>query len=112
MKILLIDERADTLDFLGESMIHQGYKTAIARTKFDLLSMLSENNYDIVMANGASKELDFEKDIKAKYDSIYVVYLSAPESKNDEARSGVDVYLRRPFVASDLRQAIKKPFTH
>ncbi|MBN1380999.1 MAG: hypothetical protein JXA41_04940 [Deltaproteobacteria bacterium] len=112
MKVLLIDERPDTLDFLGESMVKQGYKTGIAKDKKDIFSMLSENQYDVILANGVTKELDIDKDIRSRYDSIYIVYLSADDKKNEHQHAGVDMYLHRPFVASDLRQAIKKPFTH
>lgn len=112
MKVLLIDERPDTLEFFGESMVNLGYKTGIAKDTSEIFSMLSENQYDIVLTNGASKELDIDKDIRSKYDSIYVVYLSASTDKSKSKHSGADMYLHRPFVASDLRQAIKRPFTH
>jgi DNA-binding response OmpR family regulator len=112
MKVLLIDERPGTLEFFGESIVNLGYKTGIAMSKSDIFAMLAENQYDIVMTNGASKELDIEKEIRSKYDSIFVVYLSSSKTAMECTHSGADMYLQRPFVASELRQAIKKPFTH
>jgi DNA-binding response OmpR family regulator len=112
MKVLLIDERSDTLEFFNGSIVNLGYKTGIAKNKSDIFSMLSKDQYDIILTNGASKELNIDKDVRSKYKSVFVIYLSASENKKAHKHSGADVYLRRPFVASELRQAIKRPFAH
>jgi DNA-binding response OmpR family regulator len=112
MKILLIDERPDAVEFLGESIVNYGYKAGIAKNKSEILPMLSEDRYQVVVTNGGSREFNVDQDIRLKYPSVFVIHLTGSDNQNGNKDLAVDLCLRRPFEVSKLLNAIKKSFTH
>jgi DNA-binding response OmpR family regulator len=109
MKILFIDERSDTLEFLESSIINFGCKPGIARHRDDIVPMLSNDQYDVVVANGCAKELDVEQQIRKKYPSVFIVFLSGSHKKGTDGPHGADLYLQRPFEVSRLHNIISFP---
>jgi DNA-binding response OmpR family regulator len=112
MKVLLIDERPDALEFLCESVINFGYKTGTAKSGTEIVPMLLDDQYEVVLTNGGCKEIDIQRDVRVKCPSVFIVLLTGSYNKDENNNHGVDLYLRRPFGVSILRQAISNPLSH
>jgi DNA-binding response OmpR family regulator len=112
MKVLLIDERSDTLDFFGESINNFGYKTGIAQGRDEILPMLSDGNFDVILTNGGSRGLDIVNQIKEKIPSVFVICMKGSQKDESGLNGGADLYLQRPFRSSRLRQAIEDQLFH
>jgi DNA-binding response OmpR family regulator len=112
MKVLLIDERPDALEFLGESIVNFGYKTGVAKDKTEIVPMLSDDQYEVVLTNGGGRDIDIDQYIRAKYPSVFIVQMTLSHKKEEKEHNGVDLYLRRPFEISKLRSVIRTPLRH
>ena len=106
-KILIHDERADALEFLLGSIVGCGYRAGIARDSHEILSMLSDGAYDIVLTNGNYKALEQEHHYRLKSSSVFVIGIKDPKRGNEAMDPVVDLYLYRPFSASELKQVLK-----
>jgi DNA-binding response OmpR family regulator len=102
MKILLIDERSDTLNFLCENLVNFGYKTGIAKNKVEIISMLSDDQYNVIVTNDCARELDVDQSIRSEYPLVFAVFLSASDKKEKTENHGVDLYLYRPLEVHKL----------
>jgi len=112
MKILLIDERPGTLDFFGETMFNYGYKTGIAKVKDEIIPMLANNQYDVILTNGDSRGIDIVNQVKSKHSSVFVICMKGSERNESGYYTGADLYLERPLRVSRLRQAIENQLYH
>lgn len=111
MKILLIDERPGTLEFLGENIVNFGYKTGVASDKSDIVPMLLDDKYDIVLANNGNGDGDFDELIRSQCPSVFIIHMTLSEEQR-KGKNGVDLYLERPFESSRLRSAISTFLCH
>jgi DNA-binding response OmpR family regulator len=107
LQILLIDERPGTLEFFGEAMFNYGYKTGIARGRDEIIPMLANGQYDVILTNGGSRGIDIIKQIKSQVSSVYVICMKGSEHTELCDYAGADLYLERPLRVSSLRQAIE-----
>ncbi len=108
MKILIYDERSDTLEFFLESVASFGYKAGIAKDGSEIINMLSNDQYDVVLSN--YKEFDTTQYDRLKSSSTFIIGIT--DSRNQNIDSKADLYLQRPFGTSNFRQAITTPFNH
>ena len=112
MKVLLIDERPGTLEFFGESIVNFGYKTGIAKDRDEIIPMLADDQYDVILTNGGSRGLDIVKHLKAKLPSVFVICMTGSQKDQNGNYLGADLYLQRPFRVSKLRQALEDQLYH
>jgi DNA-binding response OmpR family regulator len=110
MKVLIHDERPDTLEFFLESIVNLGYKAVIAKDGSEIVQMLSNDQYNVVLTNGGYRELD--QHIRLKLPSLFVIGITGSHAQNEDMDLKADLYLRRPFGFSKLRQALEKPIRH
>ena len=68
-KVLIHDERADVPEFLLKIILSRGYKAGFARDGDEILGMLSNDQYDVVLTNGGYKELNTDQHIQLKSSS-------------------------------------------
>jgi DNA-binding response OmpR family regulator len=106
MKVLIHDERSDALEFLLEVIVNHGYKAGIAKDSPEIINMLSDERYDVVLTNGGYEKLDLDQRFEIKSSSVCIIGITDEQKCDDEMDSEVDRYLRRPFEASKLWQAI------
>jgi DNA-binding response OmpR family regulator len=109
MKILIHDERSDTLEFISESIKHLGYNVGIAKGCPAINQMLAEKEYDVILTNGGLQNLDPDRSIRSKFPLIYIVGITSSQQNSVGADANVDCYLLRPFEKSKLLQALEKP---
>ncbi len=106
MKVLIHDERSDALEFLLEGIVNHGYKAGIAKDSPEIINMLSDERYDVVLTNGGYEKLDLDQRFGIKSSCVCIIGITNQRKCDDEMDSEVDRYLRRPFEASRLWQAI------
>jgi len=106
MKVLIHDERSDGLDFLLESIVNHGYKAGIAKNGPEIINMLSDERYNVVLTNGGYEELDPDQHFRIKSSSAFIIGITGQQKRDEGMDSEVDLYLRRPFEASKLWHAI------
>lgn len=112
MKVLLIDERSDTLEFLGESIFNYGFKIGVAKTIEDIIPMLGDTQFEVVLTNGGRKSLSMLHHIKEQVPSVFIICVSGSQKNAEEKCSEADLYLYRPLRASKLKQAIASHIVH
>jgi DNA-binding response OmpR family regulator len=105
MKILINNERADTLEFLCEHIINHGYKAGIAKNSHEIIDMLSGEQYNIVLTNGAYEELNTDQCSWLKSSSVFIIGITN-QKKNENLALKEDMQLQRPFESSKLWQAL------
>jgi len=106
MKVLIHDERSDGLDFLLESIVNHGYKAGIAKNGHEIIHMLSDERYNVVLTNGGFEELDPDQHFRIRSSSAFIIGISGQKKGEERLDSKVDLCLQRPFEASKLWHAI------
>ena len=106
MKVLIHDERSDGLDFLLESIVNHGYKAVIAKNGPEIMKMLSDERYSVVLTNGGYEELDPDQHFRIRSSSAFIIGITGQQKREEGMDSKVDLCLQRPFEASKLWQAL------
>jgi DNA-binding response OmpR family regulator len=106
MKILIHDERPDALEFLLEGIVTHGYKAGIAKDGPEIINMLSDQRYNVVLTNGGYEELSLDQLFGIKSFSVFIIGITNTQKRDEEMDSKADLYLRRPFSALRLWQTI------
>ena len=106
MKVLIHDERSDGLDFLLESIVSHGYKAGIAKNGPEIMNMLSDERYNVVLTNGGYEELDPDQRFQLKSSSAFIIGITGQQKREEGIDSKVNLCLQRPFEVSKLWQAI------
>jgi DNA-binding response OmpR family regulator len=106
MKVLIHDERSDALDFILEGIVNHGYKAGIAKDGPEIIDMLADERYNIVLTNGGYENLEPDHLSRITSSSVFVIGITGQQKCNEAVDSRVDLYLRRPFEASKLWRAI------
>ena len=106
MKILICDERSDALEFLLEGIVNHGYKAGIAEDGPDIITMLADSRYEVVLTNGGYQKLDPSQRSAMTSSSVFIVGITNAQKREEKKDSKNILYLRRPFEASMLWQAI------
>jgi DNA-binding response OmpR family regulator len=109
MKILIHDERTDALEFLMGSIVNYGYRAGIAKDSSEIMNMMSDDRYQVVLTNGSYEELDLEQRIRMKLSPAFIIGIKDPQrsDRDEETDPAVDLCLQRPFEASRLRLALE-----
>jgi DNA-binding response OmpR family regulator len=108
MKVLIHDERPDVPEFLLDIIVNRGYKAGIAKDGPEIIHMISDDRYDIVLANGGYRELDCDQHTRLKSSSVFIIGITGSHIQDRDRDSKADLYLRRPFLISDLWLLIEK----
>jgi DNA-binding response OmpR family regulator len=106
MKILIHDERPDALEFLLEAIVNHGYKAGIAKDGHEIINMLSDQLYNVVLTNGGYEKLSLDQHFRIKSFAVFIIGITNTQKRDEEMDSKVDLYLRRPFEALKLWQTI------
>ncbi|MEN6489398.1 MAG: hypothetical protein ABFD66_11055 [Smithella sp.] len=105
MKILIHNERADALDFLREHISNHGYKAGIAKNSHEIDDMMSSEQYNIILTNGAYEEIDPNQSSWLKSSSVFIIDITN-QKENESSVLKADIQLQSPFESSKLWQAI------
>jgi DNA-binding response OmpR family regulator len=107
-KVLIHDNRPDTPGFLLEVVVNRGYKAGFAKYGPEIIAMLSNDRYDVVLTNGGYKELNHDQHMQLKSSSVFIIDIKDSRNQNQDMDLKADLYLPRPFLISELWQALEK----
>jgi DNA-binding response OmpR family regulator len=107
-KVLIHDKRSDAPEFLLKILVNRGYKAGFAKEATEIIAMLSNDQYDVVLTNGGYRELNLDHHTRLKSSSVFIIGITDSHNKAQDLK--VDVYLPRPFLISELWRAIEMPF--
>lgn len=108
MKLLLIEDDAQTAEYVRQGLSEMGHTTDHAATGIDGLTAAIVGSYDAIILDRNLPELDglaVLKAIRAKGDRTPVLLLSALGTVDDRIaglRAGGDDYLPKPFSFGEL----------
>ena len=108
MKVLIHDERPDIPEFLLEIIVNHGYKAGIAKDGPEIMHMISDDRYDVVLTNGGYRELDRDQCIRLKSSAVLIIGSTDSQIRNQDIYSKADLYLRKPFLIYKLWLSIEK----
>ena len=106
-KILIYEERSDAPEFLLEILVHRGYKAGFAKDVDEIVAMLSNDQYDVILTNGGYKTLNPDPHTQLS-NSVFIIGITDPYNHTQDSKA--DVYLPRPFLISQLWRALETPF--
>lgn len=116
MTLMLVDDNADLLDFLKESLQSEFREILLASSGNKALKMLESGNIpdlivsDVNMSDGDGYKLCKEIKDREKYSHIPVVLLSAhrqEESQNESYKIGAEAFLPKPFEIDTLLELVR-----
>ena len=111
-RILLIEDDKDLNTGLTYDLESENYKVFSALTLGDGMSILSENEVDLILLDGNLPDgdgFDFCRSVKSESD-IPVIFLTARDMGRDEMQGfdcGADDYITKPFKMPILHRRIK-----
>jgi hypothetical protein len=107
-KILIHDGRPDIPEFLLNVILSRGYKAGFAKDGTEIIAMLSNDQYDVILANGGYRELDHDQHMQLKSASVFIIDINDSHDKNQDMDLKADLHLPRPLLISELWQALHK----
>ena len=109
-RVLIHDERPDVPEFLLQIILSRGYKAGFAKDGTEIIAMLSNDQYDVVLTNGGYTELNPDQHMQLKSSSVFIIDIKDSRNQNQDRDLKADLYLPRPILISELWQALEKPF--
>jgi CheY-like chemotaxis protein len=113
-RILVVDDDAIVLDAVAMMLSSDGYEVHTAGTRAQVLSLLAQTSYDVIVSDLRIPELDgptFYRELKQRRPEALQRLLfmtgSTPAFSRFLEEAGVPV-LTKPFAAEDLRQAVRR----
>jgi DNA-binding response OmpR family regulator len=107
-KVLIHDDRPDTPEFLLKVIVNRGYKAGFAKDGLEIITMFSNDQYDVVLTNGGYKELNPDQHMQLKSSSIFIIDIKDSRNQDQDMDLKADLYLPRPLLISELWQALHK----
>ena len=116
MTLMLVDDNADLLDFLKESLQSEFREILLASSGNKAMKMIESGNIpdlivsDVNMSDGDGYKLCKEIKDREKYSHIPVVLLSAhrqEESQNESYKIGAEAFLPKPFEIDTLLELVR-----
>jgi DNA-binding response OmpR family regulator len=107
-KVLIHDDRPDIPEFLFKTILSRGYKAGFAKDGAEIIAMLSNDQYDVVLTNGGYKELNPDQHMQLKSSSVFMIDIKDSRNQNQDMDLRADLCLPRPLLISKLWQALHK----
>jgi len=111
-KILIHDGRPDIPESLLNVILDHGYKAAFAKDGTEIIAMLSNDQYDVVLANGGYRELNPNQHMQLKSVPVFIIDINDSHDKKQDMDLKADLHLPRPFLISELWKALEYPVKH
>ncbi|MGO9138605.1 MAG: hypothetical protein ACLP9S_06630 [Syntrophales bacterium] len=111
-KVLIHDERQDAPEFLFEMVAIHGYKAGYAKDASEIVDMLSNARYEVVLTNGRYRELDSDRKRLLKSSSVFIISIKDSHKQTENVDLEADLYLSRPFLISELWKALEYSVKH
>lgn len=113
MKILIVEDEAGIINFLGQGLREEGYEVVAATDGKSGLALALEQQPDVILLDwmlpGLSG-LDVCKALRARYADMPVIFLTAKDTIQETIqglRSGANDYIKKPFSFEELLERIR-----
>ncbi len=106
-KVLIHDDRPDIPEFLLKTILNRGYKAGFAKDGAEIIAMLANDQYDVVLTNGGYKELNHDRHMQLKSSSVFIIDIKDSRNQNQDMDLRADLCLPRPLLISELWQALR-----
>jgi PAS domain S-box-containing protein len=115
-RILIVDDKPDTLEMLGASFQSRGYQTLLCNSAEEALKIAGREHFDILISDIAMpvrdglqliRDLRLRKDL----DNVPAIALTGYASQNDidaAIAAGFDLHLTKPIEPDELSAAVEK----
>jgi len=110
-KVLIVDDEEDVRNLLRDVLDYLGYETADACNGRQALEILSEQDFDLVMADLYMPEMDglsLLRSIKEESDLPVIIFTgyAVTTTTDGMADLGADGYLRKPFMIQEVEKLV------
>ncbi len=109
-KVLIHDDRPDIPGFLLKIILDRGYKAGFAKDGTEIIDMLSNDQYNVVLTNGGYKELNPYQCMQLKSSSVFIIDIKDSRNQNQDVDLNADLYLPKRCSISELWQGLEKLF--
>ncbi len=112
MKILIVDDNADTVTVLSKILRRSGYAAMASVTAEGALRAVEDEHFDLVFCNIMLTDgngFDLFRELKARRPELRGIALTGFGREEDVQRAreaGFDMFLTKPVTADVLRAAI------
>ena len=114
-RLLIVDDEPNLLRAVEAVLRNEGFETSTARSGREALASVAQNIPDLIVSDVRMPGMDgytLARRLRSSsaYALIPIVFLSAKDEMQDRIegfRSGVDVYLTKPFEPDELLAVIK-----
>jgi CheY-like chemotaxis protein len=114
MRLLVVDDDPDVVDFLCSSMKESGYEVDEANDGTEAVERLQKVSYEVVIVDAIMPKMNGAevcKFIKSRCPDIYVIGISGyPESLKKLKNEGADICFAKPFNIDLIKSAIRNKF--
>ena len=118
-RLLIVDDEPNLLRAVEAVLRNEGFETSTARSGREALMSVAQNIPDLIISDIRMPGMDgyaLARRLRSSsaYALIPIVFLSAKDEMQDRIegfRSGVDVYLTKPFEPDELLAVIKNILT-
>jgi DNA-binding NtrC family response regulator len=107
-KVLIHDEISYAPEFLLKLIANRGYKAGFAKNAAEIIDMLSNDHYEVVLTNGKNETLNLDHRAQLQSSSLFIIGIT--DSYNHTQDLHADIYLSRPFLSSKLWRALETQF--
>ncbi len=114
LKILVVEDEADTLDILDKMLTRRGVEVITARHGLQALARLDESEPDLILCDVMMPKMDgYElcKRIRShpRYYHLPIVFLTASKDQNEREKciqNGADGFTAKPVLMSELKMVV------
>lgn len=112
MRVLLIEDDAETAEFVSAGLREEGFVVDVAANGVDGLHLVTDNPPDLLIVDRMLPRLDGVSLVKAarmagvKAPVLFLTALGAVEDRVEGIESGGDDYLVKPFAFSELQARV------
>ena len=112
MRVLVVDDEVLIREVIKDYSLNEGYEVDEASNGKEAISLIEENDYDVIIMDVMMPKMDGLTAIKElkKIKNIPVIILSARKEEYDKLQGfeiGIDDYITKPFSPKELIARIK-----
>jgi CheY-like chemotaxis protein len=117
-RVLLVDDDADTRDFLGYALRAAGVKPVLVGSATDALDLLTADAFDVVISDLSMPDVDGYRLIRRLRDldaaagrrrpAVALTAHAGPDERHRALEAGFDAYLVKPVDAQDLMDIVAR----
>lgn len=111
--ILLVDDDPDARNIVPRILGKSGYAVSVCSTGSDALQKLTKAKFNLVLSDlrmPGMSGVELLKHIRKNYPELPVILLTAVadlDSEMEAARDDMQGYLRKPYTAGELTEAVR-----